>query len=192
MNRRITRARALVGAAALLCVLVVPIAATGSVGGSGGPEATTSGVKKQVKKLKRRVKKLQTQVEEIAKQPGPQGAAGDQGVPGQDATKLFAYFRDFAGSPSVAGNVEYGDGVTAVSDPAGNSAYTVSFNQSVENCVVQAVPGVGDPPGTPAGLAAVSLPTVNMAAGGANDVDVTFRLLSGAVNDSAFLITAFC
>jgi hypothetical protein len=192
MNRRITRARALVGAAALLCVLVVPIAATGSVGGSGGPEATASGVKKQVKNLKRKVKKLQAQVEEIAKQPGPQGPAGQRGLPGQDATNLFAYIRDFAGSPSAAGTGESGDGVTALSDPAGDSAYTVSFNQSVENCVVHAVPGVGDPPGTPTGLAAVSLPTVNMAAGGANNVDVTFRLLSGTVTDTAFLITAFC
>jgi hypothetical protein len=190
MSRRITRARALIGAAALICVLVVPLTATGSVGGSGDPQATASGVKKQVKKLKRKVKKLQQQVNEIELQPGPQG---EQGSPGRDATKLFAYIRDFAGSPGATGNVESGDGVTAVGDPAGDSAYTVSFNQSVENCVVQAVPGVGDPPGTPGGLVAISLPTVNMAAGGANDVDVTFRLQSsGNVTDTAFMITAFC
>jgi hypothetical protein len=195
MDRGISRPKVLIGVAALLCVLVIPLTATGSVGGSGGPEATASGVKQQVKKLKRKVKRLQQQVEDLELQPGPQGPAGpqgEQGAPGQDATKLFAYIRDFAGSPGATGNVESGDGVTAVSDPAGDSAYTVSFNQSLENCVVQAVPGVGDPPGTPSGLVAVSLPIVNMAAGGANDVNVTFRLLSGNVTDTAFLITAFC
>jgi hypothetical protein len=82
MDRGTSRSHALIGAAALLCVLVVPLTATGAVGGSGGPEATASGVKKQIKKLKRKVKKLQQQVDEIAKQPGPQGEPGPQGPQG--------------------------------------------------------------------------------------------------------------
>jgi hypothetical protein len=77
MNRRITRARALIGAAALLCVLVVPLTATGSVGGSGDTKATASGVKKQIKKLKRKVKKLQQQVQ--GEQGSPRPPAGPAG-----------------------------------------------------------------------------------------------------------------
>ena len=129
MDRGTSRPHVLIGAAALLCVLVVPLTATGSVGGSGDPEATTSGVKKQVKKLKKKVKNLQAQVDEIAKQPGPQGPPGEQGAqgpaggqgeqgqPGQDATNLFAYIRDpqpVTTSPAV---VEYRSGVTAVQRP---------------------------------------------------------------------------
>jgi hypothetical protein len=84
MSKAITRPRLLIGAAALVCVLVVPLTATESVGGSGDPEATASGVKKQIKKLKRKVKNLQQQIDGIAKQPGPQGEPGPQGDPGQN------------------------------------------------------------------------------------------------------------
>src|SRR5512139_4002093 len=125
MNRRIKRAHALIGAAALCSLLVVPIAVAGSAGGSEGPEVTASSVQKQIKKLKKRVNNLEQQVEGLAKQPGPQGPPG---APGQDATKLFAYIRD--DGPAVTANVQYGSGVTAVSDPAGVSQYQVTFNRS--------------------------------------------------------------
>jgi hypothetical protein len=83
MDQTLTRTRFALGAAALLCLLVVPIAAAGAAGGSAGPEATASAsVKKQVKKLKKKVRKLQQQVEEVSKQPGPQGPSGEQGVQG--------------------------------------------------------------------------------------------------------------
>jgi hypothetical protein len=78
--------------------------------------------------------------------PGTPGAPGQPGTPGEPATKLFAFIGEPGGaSPAV---VQYGSGVTGVSDPVDpNGPYTVSFNQSLVNCVVQAVPGSGDPPG---------------------------------------------
>jgi hypothetical protein len=202
MNRRITRAHALIGAAALLCVLVVPLTATGSVGGSGGPEATASGVKKQIKKLKKKVKNLQAQVDELAQQPGPQGLPGEQGEqgvqgaqgeqglpgqPGQDATNLFAYIQD-NGSTSA---VQYGSGVTAVSDPAGASPYLVTFNRSLVNCVVQAVAGLGDPTAVGA-VSSQGSPFVGMLEGNAAQVEVGFVDPAGMETDTSFLITAFC
>ena len=84
MNRRIKCAHALIGATALCCLLV-PIAVAASAGGSGGPEATASSVQKRVKKLTKRVRKLELQVGGLGKQQGP---------PGQEATKLFAYISD--------------------------------------------------------------------------------------------------
>lgn len=182
MIRGIKRAHVLLVAVALCCVPVAPIAVAGSVGGSGGPEATASGVKKQVKKLTKRVKRLEQQVEGLAKQPGP---------PGQDATKLFAYIRD--DGPAVTANVQYGSGVTAVSDAAGNADYDVTFNRSLVNCVVHADVGFGDPR---AGGNAfpTSTPLVNV--GGTGDdsqVDVSFRDVATAnVVDTSFLIAAFC
>ena len=119
---------------------------------------------------------------------GERGPQGEQGPPGQDATKLFAYIRD-GGSVDTA-TVHYGSGVTAVSDPAGNNAYTVTFNRSLVNCVVQAVAGHGDPPGSSTSFNAI--PIVLMTFGGANGVDVAFNTDAGAATDTAFLITAFC
>jgi hypothetical protein len=88
MDRRITRAHALIGAVAVLCLLAVPIAAAS---GSEDPQATASGVKKQVKKLKRKVRNLQQQVDELARAPGARGFyvrthPVPQCVPGPPAT----------------------------------------------------------------------------------------------------------
>ena len=82
----------------------------------------------------------------------PAGERGPQGLPGQDATKLFAYIRD----PGLASNamVEYGSGVTGITDLVGDNAYSVNFNRSVTNCVVLANAGVGDPAGMSLGKAA--------------------------------------
>jgi hypothetical protein len=190
MDRRITRAHTLIGAAAVCCLLVAPIAVAGSVGGSGGPEATASGVKKQIKKLKKKVKNLQAQVDDLAKQPGPQGPAGEQGEPGQpgqDATNLFAYIQD-NGSASA---VQYGSGVTAVSDPAGQGPYLVTFNRSLVNCVVQAVAGLGDPT-TVGAVSSQGSPFVGMLEGNAAQVEVGFVDPAGMATDTSFLITAFC
>jgi hypothetical protein len=92
----------------------------------------------------------------------PAGERGAQGLPGQDATKLFAYIRD----PGPASNamVEYGSGVTGVTDPVANSAYTVRFNRSVTNCAVLAASGIGDPGGMSVGQAASPFVTMNEAA----------------------------
>jgi hypothetical protein len=181
MNRRIKRAHALIGATALC--LLVPIAVAASAGGSGGPEATASSVQKQVKKLTKRVRKLELQVGGLGKQQGP---------PGQDATKLFAYISD--DTSAVTANVQYGSGVAAVSDPAGNGQYEVTFNRSLVNCVVHAQPGFGNPRAGGNAFPA-SIPFVNIA-GGAPDgkVSVEFRDADNttSVVDTSFLITAFC
>jgi hypothetical protein len=123
----------------------------------------------------------------------PSGAQGPKGDKGDAATKLFAYITDF-GSGSTA-SVEYGSGVTAVSDSAGNGSYTVTFSRSLSNCVVQVLPGIGDPLTGSASTAAASADVV-LGASAALDPDqarVTFYSVTNAsVTDSAFMLTAFC
>lgn len=120
---------------------------------------------------------------------GERGLQGLQGPPGQDATKLFAYIRD-AGTVDTA-TVHYGSGVTAVSDAAGDSSYDVTFNRSLENCVVQAVPGSGRPAGSSSSSA--FMPLIGMIfAGDPEKTRVWFYDNTTTVRDTAFLITAFC
>jgi hypothetical protein len=77
-------ARLVLTAAAILCLLVAPIAAAGAASGSGGPKANASAsVKKQVKKLNKKFKQLQEQLEQVSQQPGPQGPPGPQGEQGE-------------------------------------------------------------------------------------------------------------
>jgi hypothetical protein len=119
----------------------------------------------------------------------PAGERGAQGLPGQDATKLFAYIRD----PGPASNamIEYGSGVTGITDPFGdNTAYSVTFNQSVTNCVVLANAGVGDPGGMSVGKAA--FPFVNLNEGGPDGIVIYFTQPSVGTVDTAFMIAAFC
>ena len=118
----------------------------------------------------------------------PAGERGLQGVPGQDATKLFAYIRD----PGLASNamVEYGSGVTGITDPVGDNAYSVNFNRSVTNCVVLANAGVGDPAGMSLGKAAT--PFIALNEGGPDGIVVYFTDPGGAIVDTAFMIAAFC
>jgi hypothetical protein len=116
----------------------------------------------------------------------PEGERGAQGLPGQDATKLFAYIRD----PGNA-SIEYGSGVTGITDPVGDhNAYSVNFNQSVTNCVVLANAGIGDPGGSSVGTAAT--PFVNLNEGGPDGIVVYFTDPAGVVVDTAFMIAAFC
>jgi hypothetical protein len=120
---------------------------------------------------------------------GEQGLPGQQGPPGQDATKLFAYISDSTGATTAS--VQYGSGVTAVDDPPGDNAYTLTFNRSVVNCVVLANPGYGKPAGTSA--VQTGIPVVSMDVGGPNQANVFFeKPLGGGVTDTAFLAAAFC
>lgn len=119
--------------------------------------------------------------------PGPQG---ERGLAGQDATKLFGYIRD-SGSAGTA-TVEYGSGVTAVEDPAGNNTYTVTFARSLENCVVQAAQGIGRPSGTASTVGPV-MPDVGLVfTGDPNQAIVSFYNTTPAQVDTAFMIAAFC
>ena len=152
-----------------------------SGGGSEGPEGTASGGNNQVKKLKKRVKKLEQQVEGLAKQQGP---------PGQDATKLFAYIRD--DTSAVTANVQFGSGVTAVSDPAGNGQYEVTFNRSLVNCVVQAEPGFGNPRAGGNAFPASAFRSLRESAGRPGKRLIQARGQHPSVVDTSFLITAFC
>ncbi len=119
---------------------------------------------------------------------GERGLQGLQGVPGQDATKLFAYIRD----PGIASNamIEYGSGVTGITDPVPGNAYSVNFNRSVTNCVVLANAGIGDPGGTSVGTAAT--PFISMNEGGPDGIVVLFTDPAGNTVDTAFMIAAFC
>ncbi len=125
-------------------------------------------------------------------QRGPQGDLGPQGErgpAGQGATKLFAYIRDLDGANTA--NVQYGTGVTALNDLPGDDSYILTFNRGLVNCVVQAVAGFGDPPGSPTGGSHV-IPLVDLSPGNANQVEVTFRTDAGALRDTSFMVTAFC
>jgi hypothetical protein len=85
MKTLVTPTRLALGAAAVLALLVVPVAVAGTEGDSADSRATASGVQQKVKKLKKRVKALEQTVAELATQPGPQGppgADGQQGPPG--------------------------------------------------------------------------------------------------------------
>jgi hypothetical protein len=142
----------------------------------GGSKGTKKAIKKEVAR-------------QIGNARGPVGPAGAPGASGADATKLFAFILD-NGSAATA-EVAYGSGVTAVSDPAGNNAYTVTFNRSLANCVVQAVAGVGDPQPS-AATVFNAIPLVNMHDGGPDQVSVGFINTASAATDTAFLIAAFC
>jgi hypothetical protein len=115
--------------------------------------------------------------------------AGPQGLPGQDATNLFAYIRDQG--DGAAANVVYGKGVTAVSETAFAGEYRVTFDRSVLNCVAHATSGEGDPHGgaasTEQGAAAVFMQT-----DAAEVIEVVFDDAAGAGSDTSFLVSAFC
>jgi len=115
----------------------------------------------------------------------PAGERGLQGLPGQDATKLFAYIRD----PGNAA-IEYGSGVTGVTDPVGDNAYSVNFNRSVTNCVVLANAGIGDPGGSSVGKPAI--PFISLNEGPPEGIVVYFTDPGGIIVDTAFMIAAFC
>ena len=160
-----------------------------------GPDGTIKGCYKKnkgtlrvishTKKCKKSERTLTWNQKGQAGAQGQQGSQGLQGASGQDATKLFAYIRD-----SGTAVVHYGSGVTDVTDPAGDNAYTVTFNRSLVNCVVQAVAGFGDPAGTAVG--SFAFPFVSMVTGSEDQTNVTFHDAAGATTDTAFLITAFC
>jgi hypothetical protein len=123
---------------------------------------------------------------------GPPWAPGQAGAPGEDATSLFAYIRDDRGAG--AADVEFGSGVTAVSDPADDSGgYTVTFNRNLTNCVVQAQQGIGQPAGNGASTVSPAHADVGVAFGvGDNEAHVTFYGPANTQVNTAFMVAAFC
>jgi hypothetical protein len=117
---------------------------------------------------------------------GPAGPSGEPGIPGP--TQLFAAIRDGLITGTTA-DVQYGRGVTEVAD--GSPAYTVRFARSVQNCVVLAESGVGDPSGDPV-FSGHFAPSVTMQSGDAQSVNVSFVDDGGSYTDTSFLIAAFC
>jgi hypothetical protein len=129
----------------------------------------------------------------------PQGAKGDKGdngepgVPGKDATKLFGYVHEGLNPDTNAADVTYGSGVTGVSDPSGNNAYTVSFDRSIQNCVVLAVAGPGSPSGGSTHFVD-AIPSVTIQ-GSPNTNKAVIEFNHGAPAapvDTAFQFAAFC
>lgn len=174
--------------------IALAVIATGAIAtpAIGGQVARIVVKKKTLKRLIR--KEVARQISKATGPQGPQGSQGPQGPqglqgpPGQSATKLFGYIHD---STSTA-TVQYGSGVTAVNDPPASNAYTVTFDQSLVNCVVQATAGVGNPSGTTPLAAGAYIPRVNMSVGGSQSVEVVFITDGGTPVDTSFMITAFC
>ena len=170
---------------AIFVAVLALVAAIASTALAGTDATTSASVKKQVKQLKKRVTALE-QTDQVPGPQGEQGVEGVQGPPGEDATNLFAYIHD--GGDDALASVQYGSGVTGVSDAFGDNPYTVTFNRSLENCVVHAVPGFGSPSASAGGVhESYPLMDINGA-----DVQVTFFIQFGADTDTSFMITAFC
>jgi hypothetical protein len=123
---------------------------------------------------------------------GATGATGARGPAGKDATGLFAYVQESLNPDTTPAEVRYGRGVRAVNDPMGNNAYSVDFDRSLAGCVVQVVPGAGNPTGNTA-IGGESTPSAVLEADPASRVDVEFKEGSPPHDiDTSFLITAFC
>jgi hypothetical protein len=120
---------------------------------------------------------------------GALGPQGERGADGRDATNLFGYIREASQSGGTA-SVEYGHGVAAVDDLADKGRYFVTFDRSVSNCVVLAMPGSGDPTG--AVIGADGFAEVAMRIGPPEQVEVFVRDAAGAGIDTPFMIAAFC
>jgi hypothetical protein len=70
---------------------------------------------------------------------GERGPQGERGLPGQDATKLFAFIGQV---PAEFPRVRYGSGVTSVTfAPISPFPYAVQFDRSLKNCAVLATAG---------------------------------------------------
>jgi len=124
----------------------------------------------------------------------PQGERGPRGPAGQDATKLFAYIGDTTDVAQAF--LYYGPGVASVYDDPGPSGsgsyYDVTFTQSVRGCIVDVVPGIGNPTsGTYTEM--YGIPLVTMGISGNNTARVQFLKFNGTGTvETSFMIAALC
>jgi len=119
--------------------------------------------------------------------------AGERGEPGEDATNLLGYIEDPAGGDAF---VQYGSGVSSVTDSSAEGEYTVAFNQSITNCVVHATAGTGEPRG-PTITRSNAMPLIRMEDGDATELTIQWRRSDndadfGVQIDTSFVISAFC
>jgi hypothetical protein len=145
---------------------------------------------RQLKKGAVSLSKIQSSAQNALKgRKGDQGPPGERGIAGQNATSLFAYILD-QGASSAA-TVAYGKGVTSVSDPEGDSSYTVTFDRDLTHCVAFATTGRGDPSGAAAGGTAFGefVDIVNDESG-----QVGVELFNNKIEreDGSFMIAAYC
>jgi hypothetical protein len=118
---------------------------------------------------------------------------GEPGVPGKDATNLFASIDDHG--PTSGSDVAYGHGVTSVAEnnpSANDGSYTVTFNRSLENCVVQVTTGLGSPTTGSTAVTQGLSPQINGNDFPAGQAVVNLRDFNANFQDSSFFISAFC
>jgi hypothetical protein len=114
----------------------------------------------------------------------PQGERGPRGVPGENATRLFAHV-------SGPGNLVYGSGVSDVDKTSDNmsSRYEVTFDRDVSACVPLTNAGVHSDHFT------ASSPQINTIVWvkPPNTVDViTWSPQGAGYHNSAFFVAVFC
>ena len=102
------------------------------------------------------------------------------------STGAFAYVaQPVSGGPAT---LIYGEGAKSVRE-IGTGNYVVTFRRDLSNCVAQAAPGFGDPPGQSVASVVNSLSTVSISG---NEVEAAFTNQSEAPVETSFLMSVMC